>query len=398
MEFRPFYFAREWVRAGHQVEIAAGSYSHIRARNPAMGRPLRREVLDGVTYRWLWTPCHRGNGAGRVLNIAVFLGWLMLLAPWYGLWKRPQVVIASSTYPLDIVPARLIAWLAGARLLYEVHDLWPLSPIELGGMSPAHPFIRVMQWGEDYACRHCDVCVSLLPAALNHLKSHGLDGRKYLHVPNGVDLDEWDSQREPLPAGHLERLASLRARRPFLLGYLGTHGLANALDTLLDAALLTKDSPVGYVLIGSGPDKERLTRRALELGLEESVLFLDPVGKRQVPAALAELDALYIGLQRQPLFRFGISPNKIFDYMMAGRPVINGVEGGNDPVAEAGCGLSVPAENPAALARAILRLHAMSAAERRELGRNGRAFVEERHQIKDLAARMLQGPDVRTQV
>lgn len=390
MEFRPFYFGREWVRAGHETTVLAASQSHVRAKNPDVRGLWLEETLEGVRYRWLRTPRYRGNGFGRILNMLAFLVWLVVLAPFEAL-RRPAVVIASSTYPLDVFPAWLIARLCGAKLVYEVHDLWPLSPVELGGMSAGHPFVRLMQVGENFAYRHCDVCVSLLPAALEHMKAHGLAENKFRYVPNGVDLSEWEEGREALPDGHREALAELRARKGLLLGYLGTHGLANALHTLLHAAVRLKDEPIGVVLVGGGPDKEALVRQAEELGLGGSVLFLPPVGKRQVPAALAELDVLYIGLQQQPLFRFGISPNKIFDYMMAARPIVNGIEAGNDPVAEAGCGRSVPSEDPEALAAAVRELAALDPADRAALGERGREFVRSRHQIRNLAAEMLAG-------
>jgi glycosyltransferase involved in cell wall biosynthesis len=348
-----------------------------------------KECVEGVRFRWLWTPGYQGNGPGRILNMLTFLAWLFFLVPW-SILRHHHVVVASSTYPLDMVPAWLMARCGRSRLLFEVHDLWPLSPIELGNMSPRHAFIRLMQWGENFAYRHCDTCVSLLPAALEHMRAHGLHEEKFRYVPNGVDLAEWGHNREPLTEEHRHALKSLRDRRGVLVGYLGTHGLANALHTFLHAAAILRDAPVGFVLIGGGPEKAALVHEAARARLDDVVLFLPAVGKRQVPAALAELDLLYIGLQRQPLFRFGISPNKIFDYMMAGRPIINGIEAGNDPIAEAGCGRSVPPEDATALADAVRELLALSAEERESLGRRGRSYVESRHQVKDLAARMLQ--------
>lgn len=389
MEFRPYYFTRHWARGGHDVHVFASSFSHLRSRNPEDVRLLRRENLDGVTYHWFRTPRYQGNGVGRIVNMAAFLGWLLAMVPAILLWKRFDVVIASSTYPLDMVPAWLLARLQGARLVFEVHDLWPLSPMELGGFSPRHPFIRVMQWGEDFACRRCDLCVSLLPKALDHLRAHGLEERKYLHVPNGVDLDEWESHREELGPGHVRALDELRARHGFVLGYVGGHGLSNALDTLVEA-VAAGPPHVGVAMIGSGPAKAELERKARERGLEDRLVFLPPIPKRQVPRALEAMDALYIGWQRTPLYRFGISPNKLFDYMMAGKPILHAIEAGNDPVADAGCGVSVEPENVHALLEGLATLSAMTPAERLTLGARGRAFVREHHLVNRLADQMLQ--------
>jgi glycosyltransferase involved in cell wall biosynthesis len=229
MEFRPFYFAREWIRSGHQVRVLSASFSHLRSRNPRFRGFIMHETLDGVPYRWLRTPSYRGNGIGRVFNMLVFTAWLCLLIPWFGFVRRPRIVIASSTYPLDVFPAWMIARLAGAKLVFEVHDLWPLSPVELSGMSRWHPFILAMQVAENFAYRACDVCVSMLPKALDHMRNHGLKPRKFKYVPNGILPEEWDQQRGEVPTAHVEALAKFRKEHPFLLGYVGTHGLANAL-------------------------------------------------------------------------------------------------------------------------------------------------------------------------
>jgi len=161
MEFRPFYLAREWVRAGHRVQIVAASFSHIRARQPEFDGAALDEQIEGIDYRWLRTPAYTGNGAGRVKNMLAFMAALWRDGPRLAREFRPDVVIASSTYPMDIWPARRIAKLSQARLVYEVHDLWPLSPMELGGLSRWHPFIVWVQLAEDYAYRHADKVVSI---------------------------------------------------------------------------------------------------------------------------------------------------------------------------------------------------------------------------------------------
>jgi len=198
MEYRPYYLAREWVRAGHRVQIVAGSYSHVRARQPAMTGSVRDETIDGIAYRWLATPAYSGNGAARARNIASFLGRLWAQAGALARDFAPDAVIASSTYPMDIWPARRIARLCAprrAKLVYEIHDLWPLSPIELAGMSPRHPFARVCQRAENDAYRHADVVVSMLPKVHEHVAAHGLDLQRLAIVPNGIDPDEWRARR-----------------------------------------------------------------------------------------------------------------------------------------------------------------------------------------------------------
>ena len=385
MEFRPYYLAREWVRQGHQVLVLAASQSHVRSTQPQAGG----QTIDGIAYCWYETPAYAGNGLGRVRNIFSFCRQVWKDAKALAEAFRPDAVIASSTYPMDVWVARRVARLAQAQLVYEVHDLWPLSPIELSGMSPRHPFALLCQKAENDAYRDADLVVSMLPKVQEHMAAHGLDLRKLHIVPNGVALDEWeDGEAEPLDAGIATHIALQRAAGRLVLGYAGSHGLPNALDVLLDAAVQLKDRPLAIVMVGGGHEKARLAERVRAEGLSNVAMF-DAIPKRQIPALLARFDIAYIGWQRTPIYRFGIAPNKLMDYMMAGCAVLHSVEAGNDPVAEAGAGLTVVPEDARAVADGVLRLAALSAAERAEMGRRGREFVLARHTYPVLAARFI---------
>ena len=384
MEYRPYYLAREWVRAGHRVQIVAADFSHVRSRQPVAGD----ETIDGIAYRWLQTPPYQGNGAGRVWNI-----WRFLSQVWRQTGRlvrefKPDAVIASSTYPMDIWVARRIARQARARLVFEVHDLWPLSPIELSGMSPKHPFIRLCQAAEDAAYRDADVVVSMLPKVQGHMADHGLDLSKLHIVPNGITPEDWQHQAAPLRDDLTRVIAAQRAAGRTVIGYAGSMGLPNALDVLLDAAALLRDQPLAIVMVGDGHERARLKQRVADQGLTQ-VTLLPPIPKAQIPAFLAQIDIAYIGWQRVPIYRFGIAPNKLMDYMMAGCAVLHSVEAGNDPVAESGCGLTVAPDNPQAVVDGLRRLAALPAAERLAMGERGRAFVLAHHSYPVLAQRFI---------
>ena len=391
MEFRPYYLAREWVRAGHRVQIVAASYSHVRSRQPELpagGRAALDERIDGIAYRWLPTPPYAGNGIGRARNIWAFLRRLWRESPQLASAVRPDVVIASSTYPMDIWVARRLARLAHASLVYEVHDLWPASPVELGGMSPRHPFILLAQKAENDAYRDADAVVSMLPCVAGHMQRHGLDLAKLRIVPNGIAPEDWVEPPTRLGNDLAEHVEAQRSAGRTLVGYAGSHGLPNALDTLLDAAALLRDERFAFVLVGDGHEKARLVQRAHAERLS-NVAFFAPIPKAAVPGFLRTLDIAYIGWQRRPIYRFGIAPNKLMDYMMAGCPVLHSVEAGNDPVAEAGCGLTVPPESAAAVAEGLRTLAGLSASDRAAMGARGRAFVLAHHTYPVLAARFL---------
>jgi glycosyltransferase involved in cell wall biosynthesis len=382
MEYRPYHLAHEWVRLGHRVQVLAADFSHVRTRQPAAGD----ETIAGIAWRWYRTPTYQGNGLGRARNIAAFLGAVWRDTPRLVRDFRPDAVIASSTYPMDFWIARRIARRCGARLVHEVHDLWPLSPIELSGMSPRHPFALLCQAAEDAACRDADLVVSILPRVHEHLRSRGLDLRRLLIVPNGIDPQEWARPPEPLRADVAAVLADSRAAGRTVVGYAGSMGLPNALDTLLDAAELLRGEAVQIVLVGDGHERQRLADRISAQRLA-GVSLLPAIPKAQVPAFLGAIDIAYLGWRRQPLYRFGIAPNKLMDYMMAGCAVLHAVEAGNDPVAEAGCGLTVAPEDPGAVARGVLELAALPLAQRRAMGARGRAHVLTHHTYPVLAQR-----------
>jgi glycosyltransferase involved in cell wall biosynthesis len=387
MEFRPYYLAREWMSAGHTVQIIGGSFSHIRANQPAVlvEKKIHQEV-NGVDYLWYRTPYYFGNGFGRVKSIFSFI---------WNVWRdarkivndfKPDVVIASSTYPMDIWPSYRIAKLAKAKLIYEVHDLWPLSPMELGGMSKWHPFIMWVQKAEDFAYKNADSVVSMLPKAFDYMSSRGLNFEKFSYIPNGVDVSEWDDPDE-LPDFVGNEINKIRKKNIPLVGYAGTFGLANALDVFLDASkfLIGK---VNFVLVGTGPEYDKLQKRILIEKLENVSIF-QSVPKQAVPNLLKLFDIAYIGLLSQPLFRFGISPNKLIDYMMAGKPIIMSIKSGNDPVAEAGCGLTVSPDDPLAVANGLLQLSQLTSVQRQEMGRKGQDFVRQNHVYPVLARRFI---------
>jgi len=389
MEYRPFYLARQWVRHGHRVVIVAASFSHARQVSPQTRGSVSIENLEGIQYIWLKTPEYHGNDYKRALNILAFVYAVFRNSSGFVRDFPADIVIGSSTYPLDIIPARRLADKSGAKLVFEVHDLWPLSLIEVGGMSRYHPFVMLLQWAEDYAYRHADRVISMLPKALDYMMAHGMLPAKFAYVPNGIDVEEWESDQAPLPETHRKVVDDLQQSNRFLIGYAGAHGLANALDAVIEAADQLQSQPVTFVLVGQGPEKSRLQENAVKRGLT-NVAFLPPVPKASVPALLDAMDVLYIGLKNATIFRFGVSPNKLIDYMMAGKPIIHAIDAGNDLVAESGCGISIMPEDPAAIASAVLNMSTKPASERDAMGALGKSYVLAHHDYRVLAQRFLE--------
>lgn len=387
MEFRPYYLAREWQKAGHNVIIVAASFAHLRSRQPKVDKTISAENVDGVNYIWIKTNSYEGNGINRILSM---LGFTKALYSKLGKFLdsfSPDLFIASSTYPFDSIPLAKLARKYKAKLCFEVHDLWPLSPIEFGGYSKYHPFIIAIQWAEDFAYRNSDFVVSLLPMAKPYMVSRGMKLEKFIHIPNGIALDEWN-ESSSIPAEHLEVISGIKNKNKFLVGYAGSHGIANGLDALIFAAEeLTEEIEV--VFVGSGPEKKNLQDLVNSRHIS-NVNFLPSVSKECIPALLKFFDALYVAFQKQSLLRFGISPNKMFDYMMAEKPIIQAIEAGNNLVKDYACGVAVEPQNPESITLGIRKLEKMSLSERQEMGRNGKNAVMEFHDFKILSQKFIE--------
>lgn len=388
MEYRPYYLAREWVRSGHRVFIIAADQSHLRTKQMRLNSSVKLEKIDGIHYLWLKTSKYKGNGAKRAFNMASFVVGLIRFSKQIIRITRPDVVIASSTYPLDIFPCHYLAKKSCAKLIYEIHDLWPLSPMELGNMSWYHPFILGMQIAENWCYRYCDAVVSMLPKVLEHVISHGLKSEKLHVIPNGICVDEWHS-KEKIHDDLADKIHDEKQKGHFLIAYCGGHAVSNSLTTIIEAAERLQNERISFFFVGNGEEKKYLMKKVDELCLL-NVYFFNSVPKAVIPSLLDHFDCLILTwAKRWSLYKYGVCPNKIMDYMMSGKPVIQAIEAGNDIVSDANCGLSVPAENPVVLAAAILRLMNMRQSELEVMGKNGRNYVMTNHDYRILAQRFL---------
>lgn len=384
MEFRPYYLAQEWIKLGHQVTIVAANNSHIRRINPEPKGNIWEENVDGIRYIWLKSRPYAGNGVGRMLNMLDYIR---------GLYKnlkglaalKPDVVVASSTYPLDNYPAYKLAKKTDAQFIYEVHDLWPLSPQKLGGYSKWHPFIVVMQVAENFAYKHVDKVVSILPCAEEHMKEHGLADGKFYHVPNGVYLPEVQNA-EPLSEEFVNQLPKDKK----IIGYCGTFGRSNAIYNIVEVANIVKDKlpDIFFALVGKGPEKDNIKKQISEYNLSNIHVY-DAIPKPQVQSFLQKSTINIITWNDSELYKYGISPNKIFDYMYAGKPILQSVIAGNDIPKEAKCGVTCTTD-PNEIAETLIKMLNMSEDEFKDMGKNGRDYVKANYSYDVLAKKFIE--------
>ena len=365
---------RELVRRGWSVHLAASDFHLHRRRyerrpDDTQRAPIR-ELLDGVEIDWLWAAPYEGNDLRRVWNWLSFSRSLLALEP----SARPDVVIGSSPHLFAALAARRVARRLGVPFVLEVRDLWP-ETLAVGTRGASVGYAALWALAR-HLYRVADRIVVLAPGTADYLERTGVPRAKLLCVPNGVDMSSFGTL-EPEPRDRLR------------LVYAGAHGPANGLDAVLVAAdLLRNDSRVSFVLVGDGPSKAELEASAAARGLP-NVRFHAPIAKSAMPAFLADCDAGLMVLKEVPVFAFGVSPNKLFDYWGAALPVVCNVPGEvASMVRSAGGGVQAHDSSGAALAEAIRELLRVSPSDRRSIGRRGRKWVSAERDRPLLAARL----------
>lgn len=380
---RHFHLAEYLRNYGWQATIVAASVDHATGLQRLNAQEKQRlETIQGVPFLWINTPTYTGNGGGRISNMLSYT-WRVLLPATTAALPRPDVIVGSSVHPFAAVAGALLAWRFKVPFVFEVRDLWPQTLIDMGRLREG----SLMVWGlrklERWLYRRAARTVVLLPHAWQYIVPLGIAKEQVVWIPNGVDLALF-----PPPAPIEEKTAG----QPFTLMYFGAHGQANGLDTLLAAMQIVQQTPEGenirLRLIGDGPLKQGLMEQAQAIGLN-NVEFEDSVPKSQIPGLAAQADAFVITVLDLPkLYRYGISMNKLFDYMAGARPIVIASSAANNPIQEAQAGITVPPGQPYALADAICRLAATPTQERQQTGRNGRAYVEKNHGFSQLAKKL----------
>lgn len=376
---RSYAMARRLIERGHQVTMVCGS---IGGGNTGLDGPFvngqRRGWVDGIDVIELDLAYSNHDGLfKRALTFLKFAWRSVLLA-----MKEPYDLVFATTTPLTAgIPGIAARWLRGKPFVFEVRDLWPELPRAMGVIR--NPLVlqamSVLEW---VSYRSAHALVGLSPGIVEGITHRGVPSERVVLVPNGCDLDLFDQHVEPWrPEGV--------AANDLLAVFAGTHGMANGLDAVLDAAAELKRrnrDDIKLLLIGNGKLKPVLQQRAEREKLD-NVVFHDPVNKSRLAGLMASTDVGLQVLANVPAFYFGTSPNKFFDYIAAGLPVLNNYPGWlAGMIRDSRCGFAVPPDNPSAFADALEQ----AAADRmvlKTMGQRGRALAEREFDRSQLANR-----------
>lgn len=362
---RHFNFARELIALGYDVVLVMASRSHLSTVAEITDGWYAVDERGGVKIIYIDVPSYKG--ASSVRRVWAWFVFAFRLLKLEGVQEQtPDIIYYSSLSLVGFLGAEKLSKKINVPLFFEVRDVWPLTLVELGGVSRRHPLVVFLQWVEDRAYKNSKYVFSNLENLPVHIKERIGRSVDFEWLPNGVnhyglsDLSEYELS---LPDGY------------FVVGYTGSIGTANAMMTLIKAAEILRHDKVFFVIAGDGEQLPVLKEYAKNNNIS-NVLFLGKIAKSDVPSLIKKFDSCYIGWGNNPLYRFGIGANKIPEYLYSGKPILHSYSGEGDPVARFGAGITVPAEDPEELSEAILRLKNLPDSERDLMGINGRSAAE----------------------
>tara|TARA_B100000886_G_scaffold296523_1_gene223783 strand:+ start:40089 stop:41327 length:1239 start_codon:yes stop_codon:yes gene_type:complete len=370
---RQYEIAEGLYKKGWEIDIFSSDFN-LSKRKFYYLRVLdlsRSEKIAGINWHWLKVFPYRKNNWRRYINIFsfsihVFFKLLIGIPHHYLYQKSPQIILASSPQLPAAFISLLVAKLFKKPFILEVRDLYPQVLIDQGGNKSSSFYIKFLTTMEKFLYRNSSHIIVLAKGSKKYVKEKG--GLNISWLPNGPNLNQFKCEKikkEPKKFTFSE---------PFKIYYTGAHGEANSLYTVIDAARLLEKLPILLILVGDGPEKNDLIKYSKGL---RNVIFKDSMPKKKIPHLLKDANAILITLKNVKLFRYGVSPNKLYDAYALSKPVITNIVGDiNNEVESNYLGVTAKPEDPEALAIAIKKLFMKTPEERKKMSQNGRKIAE----------------------
>ena len=367
---RHHFLGKELCELGYNVTIFSGSFSHLASEEKSFQGNFKIERNDGINNIWVKLPQYKNSGGiGRIISWITFMVKLFFFP--YKRMSKPDYILVSS---MPIFPIVNALWLKRKykvkKIILEIRDIWPLTLTMLGGYSNYNPFIIILRQLEKFAYKNSDIITSVLSDADKHIEASGIVNKQYHWISNGMSREVIKKSYE---ISNVEKYNLPKDK--FIVGYTGALGLANAMEYFLEASkMLLKNSKIHFVIVGDGPFRDSYVEK---FGSYSNITFIPKVKKFEVSSLLSCFDLLYVASRNYEIYKYGISANKIFDYMLAGKPILMSSFKHKSYIELANCGRMIPAENSNEIAKAIEEISNMPKEERAKMGENGRQFLME---------------------
>lgn len=373
---RHYYFSKYLRQAGHTVKIFTASKIHNTDINLIPGRELVREQeMDGVPYTYVRTSDYKSSGLARIWNMLQFPLNLQRACKRY---PPPDIIYTSSPNPFAAAAAIRIAKRLRVPCIVEIRDLWPESIVEYQGRSRKHLAILALYRLEKWIYQKADKLIFTIEGGADYIREQGwdkdMDMQKIHHINNGVDLEEFDRNA----AEHQLDDPDLHNPDTFKVIYTGSIRPVNDLALLVDTAEALQamgEDRIQLLIYGDGSEREALEQNAKARGLD-NIIFKGFVDGKYIPFVLAQADSSLIHGKQTNIMRFGSSPNKLFVYLAAGKPILSDLVCAYDIIEQYQCGYISKEQSADALANAVLHLFWMDEQERLEMGNRARTAAE----------------------
>ena len=378
---RHFDLFRHFNKNEYNIDIISGSFLHNSENQHILKENEKERTIDveGVKYHILRVMSYSKH-IDRLIAMIQFFFKVIFFSKKLLKESKPDIIMASSPHPFNGLAGMYLAKKYKCPFIIEIRDLWPETWVAMGATTKKSILYKIFAYIEKKLYKNANKIVTLT-ANKDYYTSIGIDEKKVEIISNGVDLESYDSNlkeyRSPLTF----------SKDNFNILYTGSHSQGDALDVLIETAELLSEEKIVFHLVGEGVIKEEL-KKIVEKNNINNVKFYDRVKKYEIPSLLKESDAVVMLLRDIPLYKYGMSPNKMYEYLASKKPIIFSGNVANDMVKEANAGVSVVAENSKKLKDGILFLQKMAINGREALGKNGRKYVEENYDTKVLSKKI----------
>lgn len=378
-------FCAEFAKQGNNVRLITSNSSHLYKELPKFSGLYLDTKYSDFSVTWVNTFQYKNHsGVRRILS------WLhfeisVIFISMRKKYEKPDIFIASSLSLLSVLSAIFYKKFFNSKFIFEIRDIWPKTLVDIGDFSNSNVLVWILRYIEHLGYRHSDLIVGTMPGLHLHVEKEVGLGSKVIHIPQGVDLDFYLNHQKDLSDDFIKKYIP---KDRFLVTYTGSCGPANALDNIVDAASILMEkynnSRIHFLIVGEGNSKEDLMLRASSL---KNITFAPSVNKNQVQHILSLSDLLVCPVRNDPVYEYGMSPNKFIDYMMAKKPIICLFSGLHSMLNEAECGEFIPSGDIEGLINSINKYKRMNQAERNKIGLNGYNFLVEKQNYAILSKR-----------
>lgn len=356
---RHFNFAKRLIKQGYKVKIFTASTIHTTDINFIQNNSKFKELkIDGVDFVFIKTCDYKGNGLKRMINMFEYFYRTIFVTKKFG---TCDIIYSSAPHTLTWLAAYRIAKRCRAKLISETRDLWPETFIAMGKLKRNSLVAKLLYRIENFIYRKSDGLIFTFPGGKEYLTTIGIQREHVYYINNGIDLSLFNNQQKNFLYDE-----DLSKENQFNLVFAGALGAANGLDRVIDAMKVLKDrknTDIQLLLFGNGNEAENLKQKCKDENIH-NVIFKGRVEKAMIPSILRQADLLILSLAHLPnLFCYGLSPNKLFEYLASGRPTLSNVECGYDILEEYQAGKTISNDDSEKFADAILSFKNMDKEE-----------------------------------